>query len=179
MHWFGKAAVRVFVILVGAGQAAVLAHQMEVAMTTVSFKPASGSIEIIHRFYAHDTEQVLSELAGKQVDLLDNTGIQQQFGRYVGERFGLSDQATNSMTLALVGVEFEGNFIWVYQESMIPAQLETLTVFNTVLMDSIPTQVNTVNIECGDIISTLVFSSRIQTQSASIDFSQADACALK
>ncbi len=179
MNWFGKAVVRVFVILLGAGQTTVLAHQMEVAMTTVSFKPASGSIEIIHRFYTHDTEQVLSGLAGKQVDLLDDTGIQQQFGRYVGERFGLSDQAANKLALALVGVEFEGDFIWVYQETTIPAQLETLTVFNTVLMDSLPKQVNTVNIECGDNLSTLVFSSGVQTISASIDFSKADACALK
>jgi hypothetical protein len=166
----------ILAVLLGSWQSVAPAHQMQVAMTTVTIKAASGTIEVIHRFYTHDTEQVLSQLAGKQVDLVGDGQIQQQFGRYVSENFQLTDQAAKPLPLSLVGVELEGDFIWVYQETTIPAQLSELTVRNTALLDILPKQVNTVNVECGDMISTLEFSGSIRTQSANIDFGEMGSC---
>ena len=171
-----QSAVWILAALLGPGLNTVLAHQMQVAMTTVSFKPASGTIEVIHRFYTHDTEQVMSQLADKQVDLVGDEQIQRQFGHYVSENFQLKDQAEKQLPLSLVGVEVEGDFIWVYQETTIPAQLRELSVLNTALLDILPNQVNTVNIECGDMISTLEFSGTIETQSANIDFGEMGPC---
>jgi hypothetical protein len=161
----------------GFGQTPALGHQMQVAMTTVSFKAASGTIEVIHRFYTHDTEQVMSELAGKQVDLVGDAAIQQQFGRYVSEHFSLSDQAASQLPLSLVGVELDGDFTWVYQETPIPAQLNVLVVINSALLEILPDQVNTVNVECGEFISTLVYSGKARPQRASIDFEKIKSCA--
>jgi hypothetical protein len=183
MAWFRKPAVWILAVMLGPllapGQTTVFAHQLQVAMTTVSFKTASGTIEVIHRFYTHDTEQVLSQLAGKQVDLLDDGVMQRQFGRYVSENFQLTDQASKPLPLSLVGVELEGDFIWVYQETAIPAKLRELTVLNTALLDTLPNQVNTVNVECGNVISTLEFSGNIRTQSADIDFGLMGSCPIK
>ena len=46
------------------------AHQMQVAMTTVTFSVRTDSIEVIHRFYTHDTEQAMSQIAGQRVDIM-------------------------------------------------------------------------------------------------------------
>ena len=171
-----RSAFWLLMVLLGFGPTAVFAHQMQVAMTTVSFKAASGAIEVIHRFYTHDTEQVMSELAGKQVDLLADAAIQQQFGRYVSEHFSLTDQAANQLPLALVGVELDGDFTWVYQEAPIPAQLSELFVLNAALLDVLPKQVNTVNVECGGVVSTLVYAGKAQPQKADIDFGKKGSC---
>lgn len=179
MALFRKPVVWLLTVLLGLGQNFVFAHQMQAAMTTVSFKAANGTIEVIHRFYTHDTEQVLTELAGKQVDLVGDGNVQRQFGRYVSENFQLTDQATRQLPLSLVGVELEGDFIWVYQETTLPAQLHELTVHNSALLDSLPNQVNTVNVECGDVVSTLVFSGNIRIQSTAIDFGEMGSCRIR
>jgi hypothetical protein len=171
-----KPAIWLLMAGLGFGQTLALGHQMQVAMTTVSFKAASGTIEVIHRFYTHDTEQVMSELAGKQVDLVADDAIQQQFGRYVSEHFSLLDQAANQLPLTLVGVELEGDFTWVYQESPIPAHLRELIVLNSALLDVLPKQVNTVNVECGELVSTLVYSGKARPQRANIDFAKIGSC---
>ena len=179
MALFRKPAALLLTVLLGLWQSAGFAHQMQVAMTTISFKAASGTIEVIHRFYTHDTEQVLTELSGKQVDLVGDGDMQRQFGRYVSEHFQLTDQATGQLPLSLVGVELEGDFIWVYQETAIPAQLRELTVLNSALLDILPNQVNTVNVECGDVVSTLVFSGNIRIQTAAIDFGEMGSCRIE
>lgn len=148
------------------------AHQMQVAITTVSFNTRAESIEVIHRFYTHDTEHVMSVIAGRQADMTIEQAVQQRFGQYVSENFHLFDQANAELPLALVGVELEGEVIFVYQETSLPAYLVEISVLNSALLDTLPAQVNTVNIECGEEFSTLEFSAAQKTvRPASIDFS--------
>ncbi len=136
----------------------VVAHQLQVAMTTVSVNTRTGSIEVIHRYYSHDTEQVMSVIAGEQVDLMQTEAVQQRFGQYVSEHFHLRDQDNMELPLSLVGVEPEGDTIFVYQETPLPEHLGELSVLNTALLDVINGQVNTVNVSCGEELSTLEFS---------------------
>jgi hypothetical protein len=150
---------------------AVAAHQLQVAMTTVTFKARTGSIEVIHRFYVHDAEHAMSAISGRRADIMTEESVQQQFGQYVSENFQLRDQDNERLPLSLVGLELEGDFLWVYQETPIPGNLAKLTVVNPVLLDLLPAQVNTVNVECGKELSTLKFSGDTRTAPASIDFS--------
>jgi len=150
--------------------AAASAHQLQAAISTVTFITRSNSIEVIHRFYSHDAEHVLSTITGQGVDILRDEASQQAFGRYVSEHFQLRDQDEAELPLALLGVELDGDFIWVYQESPIPVQLTGLTVSNSALLDEIPQQANTVNIECAGELDTLIFSETSRTARAGIDF---------
>jgi len=177
MAVIGRPAFWLLMAGIGFSQTLALGHQMQVAMTTVSIKAVSGTIEVIHRFYTHDTEQVMSKLAGKQVDLVGDVAIQQQFGRYVSEHFSLTDQAAHQLPLSLVGVELDGDFTWVYQETPIPAQLNELVVLNSALLEVLPDQVNTVNVECGELISTLVYSGKARSQRANFDLEKIKSCA--
>jgi hypothetical protein len=69
-----------------------------------------------------------------------------------------------------VGVELEGDVIWIYQEASPLRDLSELTVINSALLELIPNQVNTVNVECGDDLSTLRFSRGAKPAVADIDF---------
>ena len=147
------------------------AHQMQVAMTTVTFSVRTDSIEVIHRFYTHDTEQAMSQIAGQRVDIMRDEVTQENFGQYVSNNFHLLDQDGKELPLSLVGVELEGDVIWIYQETSLPRHLTKLAVANSALLDLLPKQVNTVNVECGDDISTLSFSRAASSAVATIDFS--------
>ena len=146
------------------------AHQLQVAISTVRFIPRTATIEVIHRFYSHDAEHALSSMAGRRVDILRDEASQQAFGRYLSDHFQLRDQDEKVLPLSLVGVELDGDFIWVYQETPIPGELTGLTISNSALLDEIPGQVNTVNVECADDLETLEFSEKSTTARVEIDF---------
>lgn len=146
------------------------AHQLQVAISTVKFIPRTASIEVMHRFYSHDAEHALSSIAGQRVDILQDEALRQEFGRYLGDHFNLRDQHEKALPLSLVGVELDGDFVWVYQETPIPGSLTGLTVSNAALLDVIPGQVNTVNVECADELETLEFSAKSRTARVKIDF---------
>ena len=62
----------VFVLLVASlgNNSAVLAHQQKAAETTVLFNKNSGQLEVMHRFYLHDTEHAVQKLFDKSADIL-------------------------------------------------------------------------------------------------------------
>jgi hypothetical protein len=148
-----------------------IAHQKQVAMTTVSFNQRTGSIEVIHRFYTHDTEHAMSLISGRRVDIVMYQEVQKAFGEYVHRNFQLLDQDRNSLPLSVVGVEVDGHFIRVYQETAIPKKMAGLVVVNSSLLDLVPGQVNTVNVECGDQLTTLQFAGDVRVGGADIDYS--------
>ena len=148
----------------------LLAHQMQVAISTVTFKQNATTIEVIHRFYTHDAEHAMSELNSRRVDIIMYEEIQQQFGQHVVDNFQLLDQHKKVVPLSLVGVELEGHFIWVYQEAELSAAIDKLVVINSSLLDLVPGQVNTVNVECGDQLSSLTTTGDIRVAAANIDF---------
>lgn len=146
------------------------AHQMQVAITTVTFNLRTDSIEVIHRFFTHDTEHAMAQISGRPADIILDETAQQEFGLYVGRNFKLFAQEKTELPLTLVGVELEGDVIWVYQETPLPGNLTELAVINSALLELIPNQVNTVNVECGDDLSTLRFSRGAKPAEADIDF---------
>ena len=89
-------------VLMGAGSGA-FAHQLKVATTTVLFNDRSARLEVMHRFYLHDAEQVAGEIAGRGANLLENTEDRQRFGIYVHERFSLTDAEGGTLPLTLRG----------------------------------------------------------------------------
>ena len=150
--------------------AAATAHRLKAAISTVTVVASTGNMEIIHRFYSHDAEHALSSITGQRADVLQDEASQQAFGRFVSERFMISDQDEKELPLSLLGVELEGDFIWVYQETPIPAHLTGLEVQNSALLEEVPGQVNTVNIECGSELETLVFSGTFIKAGVEMDF---------
>ncbi len=143
-----------------------VAHRLKAAFTTVLFNDRSGRIEVMHRFYLHDAEQVAAEIAGRGANLFENDEDRQRFGLYVHERFTLADGAGSPVPLTLRGTEIDGDFLWVYQATRLPdVPLITLHISHGALRDLWPDQVNTVNVEGAGPVRTLTFRDTVSTLS--------------
>lgn len=140
------------------------AHQLRAALTTVLFNERTDRIEVMHRFYLHDAEQVASEIAGRSANLFDNPEDRQRFGIYVHERFEMITIDGKQLPLTLRGTEIEGEFLWVYEAMAIPEPLPTtISISHRALRDLWPDQVNTVNVEGLGPVSSLTFRDTVST----------------
>ena len=136
----------------------VFAHQQKAAETTVLFNKQSNQLEVMHRFYLHDTEHAVQHIFDKNADIIDSKETQEAFAKYVTEQFFARDLADKPLPLSEVGFEVEGKFFWVYQETAIPEKLTGIKLYNGALRELWPTQVNMVNIEGQGKVRTLYFS---------------------
>lgn len=134
------------------------AHQQKAAETTVLFNKRSGHLEVMHRFYLHDTEHAVQALFDKHADILDSKQTQQQFADYVAKQFLAKSLSDKPLTMSSVGFEVDGKFFWVYQETTLPKDLKGIKLYNGALRDLWPTQINMVNIEGRGQVRTLYFS---------------------
>ena len=144
------------VLMLIANQA--FAHQQKAAETTVLFNKKSHKLEVMHRFYLHDTEHAVQHLFNKDADILNSKDTQKSFANYVAKQFLARDLANNALLLSDVGFEVEGKFFWVYQETALPDNIKGIKLFNGTLRSLWPTQINMVNIEGKGNIRTLYFS---------------------
>ena len=140
----------------------VSAHQQKTAFSTVLFNPRSENIEIMHRFRVHDAEHAVKQILGKDADIINSKKTQNQFGNYVHQRFNLFDSAQQHLPLKMVGVELDGKFLWVYQETTQPTKLDNMTIRHDALRDLWPEQVNTINVEGKGKLQTLTFTDSIE-----------------
>jgi len=138
------------------------AHQQKTAISTVLFNARTENIEIMHRFRVHDAEHAAKEIFGKDADIIDSKETQVQFGDYVSQRFGLFDSDEHPLQLKMVGVELEGQFLWVYLETTQPPKLDNMTVRHDALRDLWPEQVNTINVEGKGKLQTLTFADSVE-----------------
>ena len=154
------------IVLMGLAVSTVWAHQKKTAVTTVLFNERTGNIEIMHRFLIHDAEHAVKQIRGvsfgKGADIIASENTRQAFSEYVSERFSILDQNGELLELTLLGSEIDGNSIWVYQETPIPADLQSMTISHNALRDIWIEQVNRVNIERNKETGTLIFQGNIE-----------------
>ena len=145
---------------------ASLAHQLKNSVTTVLFNQRTGHIELMHRFYLHDTEHAVEDLFGNQADMLKHADDQQKFADYVAEQVAITDPNDQPLQLSNVGFEVDGKFFWVYQEAAMPKQpLKGLKMTHGALHELWPAQINMVNIEGKGKVRTLYFERQNQWHS--------------
>jgi hypothetical protein len=147
----------------------VQGHQLKAAFTTVLFNERTDRLEVMHRFYLHDAEQIAGEIAGRGANLFEHAEDRQRFAIYVHERFVLYTGDGHPLPLTLRGAEIEGEFLWVYQAMRLPdPPLESMTVTHRALRDVWPDQVNTVNVEGAGPVRTLTFRDTVSTLSVDL-----------
>ena len=144
----------------------VSAHQLKSSITTVLFNERTHNLEVMHRFYLHDSEHAVQHLYNKHADLNKDPQTQQQFADYVKTQFKLASLANTPLTLQSVGHQIDGKFFWVYQEMQIPQDVKGLRMSHGALRELWPAQVNMVNIEGKGEIKTLTFTGEDQWLSA-------------
>jgi len=151
--------MRILLIIVGLLIAAPsMAHQLKSSVTTVLFNKRINNIELMHRFYLHDTEHAVAHLFKGKVDIISNKIDQQRFAKYVESHVALQTLNGEPLPLNFVGAQVDGKFFWVYQEAPIPVKIAGIKMSNGALRDLWPSQVNMVNVEGQGKIKTLNFT---------------------
>jgi len=157
------------IIMTGALTAPVFAHQQRAAMTKVLFNKNTGNLEIMHRFYIHDTEHAVQMLFDKKADIRNSEDTRELFANYVGKRFSIKPLNGSELELKSVGHEIERIYFWVYQEVKAPDDIEGLTMIHNALRDIWADQVNTVNVEGRGDLRTATFEGEVELLSIELN----------
>ncbi|MCL1052116.1 hypothetical protein L2755_21195 [Shewanella abyssi] len=137
----------------------VAAHQQKTAVTTISFNHRVNNIEVMHKFYLHDAEHAVRDLFDSGADILSSKATQNTFADYVQQQFAIETNEGKSVPLSFVGLELDGRYLWIYQETSIPDKLSGLSISNGALQELWPAQINLVNIEGKGQLQSLLFDS--------------------
>tara|TARA_B110001454_G_scaffold200882_1_gene206871 strand:+ start:190 stop:774 length:585 start_codon:yes stop_codon:yes gene_type:complete len=150
--------VFMFFLIIGILQiTTVWAHQGKTAVTTLLFNIRTNNIEVMHRFILHDAEHAVSKIFGKGADIINENQTRRQYASYVARRFSIVRSDGSLLPLILVGQEIDRGFLWVYQETPVPADLINLTIRHKALRDIWSDQINIVNIKREGKVETLTF----------------------
>jgi hypothetical protein len=148
-----KAWIAVLLLL---GSTAACAHRFHAGIADISFNARTGSTEIVHTYMAHDVEALLANLYGRQFDLTDPED-QEVLRKYVEPRFVLRGLDNAPLKLRWVGVTIDPTNVTIYQEIEQTPLWKATALHNAVLIDFLPDQVNTVNLNDGNAVRTLTF----------------------
>jgi hypothetical protein len=132
------------------------AHRAPGSLTTIEWNPATERTEIIHRLHSHDAELGIGAILDMpDLSVLDLEG-RAYIALYVEERFRIADD-NGDFSLALIGAELAGDHVLVFQElrERLPGKFR---VYDGILRDIYPTQINQVNIEDGGAVHSLAFA---------------------
>lgn len=135
---------------------AASAHRFHAGIADVSFNARTGSTEIVHTYMAHDIDALLANLYGRQFDLTDPDD-QDVLRKYVEARFHVLGQDKSRLRLRWVGMTADAERVTIYQEIEQTPLWKAGAIHNAILVDFLPDQVNTVNLNEGNAVRTLSF----------------------
>ncbi|MFC7048628.1 DUF6702 family protein [Emcibacter nanhaiensis] len=154
-------------VLVSGGQA--LAHRFAASFTVVQLREDKGAIQVTHRLFTHDVEDLIRTHSAVGGGELTDDNISSFLKDYVGSSFALYDGNGERIDLKWVGYEYTVEDIHVYQEVPLPDGLKQIGVIDRILTETFPDQVNRVNIEKSDKVQTLIFRKGDGLKIADID----------
>ncbi|UVW28090.1 DUF6702 family protein [Massilia sp. H6] len=137
--------------------AAAGAHRFHSGITELAFNPRTGSTEIVHTYMAHDIEALLMNTYGRQFDLGDPDD-QAVLRKYVDTQFWLKGADNARLPVRWVGLTADSQSVVIYQELDNAPLSKTVTIRQGVLIDFLPDQVNTVNVNNLGKIQSLTFT---------------------
>jgi hypothetical protein len=132
------------------------AHRFHAGIADVSFNARTGSTEIVHTYMAHDIDALLANLYGRQFDLTDPDD-QDVLRKYVEARFQVLGPDKTRLRVRWVGMTADAERVTIYQEIEQTPLWKAGFIHNAILVDFLPDQVNTVNLNEGNAVRTLSF----------------------
>ncbi|MGH8854979.1 MAG: DUF6702 family protein [Telluria sp.] len=145
--------------------AAAGAHRFHMGITELAFNPRTGSTEIVHTYMAHDVEALLMNMYGRQFDLGDPDD-QAVLRKYVEGQFWLKGPDNARLPVRWLGMTVDSQSVVIYQELENAPLSKTATIRQGVLVDFLPGQVNTVNLNDAGTIRSLTFTQAALEQPA-------------
>ncbi|MEM7560274.1 MAG: DUF6702 family protein [Planctomycetota bacterium] len=149
----------IFVCLVGIAAAIQAAsptlHPFHISVAELEFNAKSKRVEVSLKLHSTDMDNALSADLGKRVDV-EKDKVDKELTKYLEGHFYLlpesaakAEEVTEKTPLSkvhFVGKELDKGWLWVYFEMELPKTDEPLALVNTVFLDRIKDQINTVSV---------------------------------
>jgi hypothetical protein len=142
-------------VLALAGTAAH-AHNFHMGIADISYNERTGSTEIVHTYTAHDLGTLLTNLYGRQFDL-GQPDSEAPLRRYVEKQFYLEGPDKQRLRINWVGVKADADTVVILQEIEHVRLAQGTRIHNALLIDFLPSQKNTVNLQTDGPVQTLIF----------------------
>jgi hypothetical protein len=132
------------------------AHNFHMGIADISYNERTGSTEIVHTYTAHDLATLLTNLYGRQFDL-GRADSEAPLRRYVEKQFTIADKDGKRLPLQWVGVKVDADSVVIFQELPGVQLTKGSRIHNALLVDFLPSQKNTVNLQTDGTTKTLLF----------------------
>ena len=141
------------------------AHRFHTSITDVSYNARTKSTEVVHTYMAHDIEALLTNLYQRQFDLSDPED-QEVLRKYIEQRFAIKGPDNQPLKLRWVGMTIDAQSVVVFQEAEQTQLSQAAVIRQGVLIDFLPDQVNTVNLNQAGTVRSLTFMRQALEQPA-------------
>ncbi|MYM33501.1 hypothetical protein GTP38_04015 [Duganella sp. FT94W] len=135
------------------------AHNFHMGMADISYNERTGSTEIVHTYTGHDLTALLTEINGRQIDL-GRADSEAALRRYVEQQFTVTRADGKRLPLHWIGAKVDADSVVIFQEVPKTRLSKGDRIHNAVLIDFIPSQRNTVNLQIGNATRTLIFDQK-------------------
>ncbi|NYE59523.1 hypothetical protein FHW58_000675 [Duganella sp. 1224] len=142
--------------MLAAASMAATAHNFHMGIADISYNQRTGSTEIVHSYTGHDLAALLTNLYGRQFDL-GRPDSEAPLRRYVEKQFSITDKNGKALPLHWVGAKVDADTVLVFQEIPGTKIEKGSRIHNALLIDFLPSQRNTVNVETDGTVKTLFF----------------------
>ena len=132
------------------------AHNFHMGIADISYNDRTGNTEIVHTYTSHDVSTLLANLYGRSFDL-GQADSEQPLRRYVEKQFQLAGPDNKRLQLQWVGVKADADSVVIFQEIAGTKLKPGTRIHNALLIDFLPSQKNTVNLQTDGAIQTLIF----------------------
>ena len=135
------------------------AHNFHMGIADISYNGANGSTEVVHTYTGHDVEALLTNLYQRQFDL-GQEDSEAALRRYVEKQFYLVGPDGKRLRLNWVGMKVNADNVVIFQEIERTRLAPATRIHNQLLIDFLPSQRNTLNVQDSGAIQTLFFDSQ-------------------
>ena len=125
-------------------------HKFHASITQMDYNAKAQSIEAVTRFFLNDFETAVSQHAQREIKFTTPASLKDKANSaavlaYLRERIELKSPKGVPVKFTLVGMEMQGDMIWVYYEGKLASGLANAQVRHRALHELYEDQVNIVN----------------------------------
>lgn len=137
------------------------AHPAHETNAEVIWNAASRTFEVALKIRGIDLEQALS-IDGGRVDLENTVDIDERISNYLEDRFKIQAADGHAARFSFVGKEFDARTCWLFFEYALPETIPPTGcgITNRILFDTLPGQVNKIDLRIDVSRQLLLFSRR-------------------
>jgi hypothetical protein len=132
------------------------AHDFHMGIADISYNARTGSTEIVHTYTSHDLATLLTNLYGRSFDLGQDDS-ETPLRRYVEKQFTISGKDGKRLPVHWVGYKADADSVVIYQEIEHTKLAPETRIHNALLIDFLPSQKNTVNVQTDGPVQTFIF----------------------